>query len=91
MEALRRINKDLDITVISNLHHLATARSYCERIVGMRAGRIVFNGTPAELSTAKALEIYGSDGDSEELLQALDEGPVGADEATTARVAIVPG
>jgi phosphonate transport system ATP-binding protein len=91
MEALQRINKDLDITVISNLHHLATARSYCERIVGMRAGRIVFNATPAELSTTKALEIYGSEGDSEELIQAMDEGPISAVSATSSRSALAPG
>ncbi|MGD8291076.1 MAG: phosphonate ABC transporter ATP-binding protein [Desulfobacterales bacterium] len=89
MEALKRINQDFGITVISNLHHLATARSYCERIVGMRSGRIVFNGTPAELSTAKALDIYGSDGDNEELLGAMDEGPISHDGATTAQAATV--
>jgi phosphonate transport system ATP-binding protein len=91
MEALKRINQDFGITVISNLHHLATARSYCERIVGMRSGRIVFNGTPAELSTAKALEIYGSDGDNEELLQAMAEGPINTDAAASGLKAIATG
>ena len=91
MEALKRINQDFGITVISNLHHLATARSFCERIVGMRSGRIVFNGTPAELSTAKALEIYGSDGDNEELLQAMAEGPINTDLAASGLKAIATG
>ena len=91
MEALKRINQDFGITVISNLHHLATARSFCERIVGMRSGRIVFNGTPAELSTAKALEIYGSDGDNEELLQAMAEGPINTDAAASGLKAIATG
>ena len=91
MEALKRINQEFGITVISNLHHLATARSYCERIVGMRSGRIVFNGTPAELSTAKALEIYGSDGDNEELLQAMAEGPINTDLAASGLKAIATG
>jgi phosphonate transport system ATP-binding protein len=91
MEALKRINQDFGITVISNLHHLATARSYCERIVGMRSGRIVFNGTPAELSTTKALEIYGSDGDNEELLQAMAEGPINTDAAASGLKAIATG
>ena len=91
MEALKRINQDFGITVISNLHHLATARSYCERIVGMRSGRIVFNGTPAELSTAKAVEIYGSDGNNEELLQAMAEGPINTDAAASGLKAIATG
>lgn len=81
MEALKRINQDVGISVICNLHHLATARSYCDRIVGMRAGRVVFNGAPSELITEKILEIYGTDKDSEELKKALAEGPMRAGSA----------
>lgn len=71
MDALRRINKDQGITVICNLHHLHTARAYCDRIIGMDHGRIVFDGPPRELTMEKAMEVYGSDGDSEELMEAL--------------------
>ncbi|MGD8468935.1 MAG: phosphonate ABC transporter ATP-binding protein, partial [Desulfobacterales bacterium] len=91
MEALKRINQEVGITVISNLHHLATARSYCERIIGMRAGRIVFYGPPSELTTEKALEVYGTEGDSEELKQALGEGPVQKDDAPATQIAAVSG
>ena len=31
--------------VITNLHTLDTARRYCDRVIGMRDGRIVFDGT----------------------------------------------
>jgi phosphonate transport system ATP-binding protein len=66
MESLRRINKEDGITVIANLHLLQTARDYCDRIIGMRKGAIVFNGTPGELNGAVAREIYGTElGDSE--------------------------
>jgi phosphonate transport system ATP-binding protein len=91
MEALKLINQDVGITVICNLHHLATARSYCNRIVGMRAGAIVFDGEPAELSTQKILEIYGTDEDSEELKQALAEGPMRAGLKRSARNAGASG
>jgi phosphonate transport system ATP-binding protein len=91
MEALKRINKDLGITVISNLHHLATARSYCERIIGMRSGRIVFNGAPSSLTTEKVLEIYGTDEDSEELIQAMAAGPVNGDADIAGRTATASG
>jgi len=60
MEALARINGEEGITVICNLHTLDTARSYCGRIVGMRAGRVVFDGTAADLSVEAAREIYGA-------------------------------
>ena len=59
MDALRRINKEDGITVISNLHLLQTAKDYCDRIIGMRKGAIVFDGPPSQLSDALAREIYG--------------------------------
>ena len=45
MESLRRINREDGITVMANLHLLETAREYCDRIIGMRKGAIVFDGT----------------------------------------------
>jgi phosphonate transport system ATP-binding protein len=59
MDSLRRINKEDGITVISNLHLLQTARDYCDRIIGMRKGAIVFDGPPEQLSEPIAREIYG--------------------------------
>ena len=46
MDALRRIHDEDGRTVIANLHTLDTARRYCDRVIGMRDGRIVFDGTP---------------------------------------------
>jgi phosphonate transport system ATP-binding protein len=60
MELLRDINRRDGITVICNLHTLDTARSYCDRIIGMRAGRIVFDGDAAALDTETARAIYGA-------------------------------
>ena len=44
-----------------NLHTLDTARRYCNRVIGMRDGRIVFDGTPEQLTTGAARDIYGAD------------------------------
>jgi phosphonate transport system ATP-binding protein len=63
MDALRGINEREGITVITNLHTLDTARAYCERIIGMAGGKVVFDGPPGELTTAAVREIYGSDKD----------------------------
>ena len=63
MDALRDINEREGITVITNLHTLDTARSYCERIIGMAAGRVVFDGKPDELTAGAVQDIYGSDRD----------------------------
>lgn len=61
MDALRRINQEDGITVLCNLHHLDTAHDYCDRIIGMAEGRIVFDGAPEALTQDKILEIYGSE------------------------------
>ena len=70
MDSLRDINAD-GITVITNLHTLDTARAYCERIVGMAAGKVVFDGTPDELTTDVARTIYGADGLKEAFSEAM--------------------
>ncbi|WP_397543688.1 phosphonate ABC transporter ATP-binding protein [Roseovarius salis] len=61
MEDLRRIHEEDGRTVIANLHTLDTARRYCDRVIGMLHGRIVFDGTPAQLTTGVARDIYGAD------------------------------
>lgn len=61
MDALQRINRHFGITVICNLHSLDTARTYCDRLVGMAAGRVVFDGVPQALSDDVARELYGLD------------------------------
>ncbi|MGG7578004.1 phosphonate ABC transporter ATP-binding protein [Rhizobium sp. Nf11,1] len=63
MDALRDINEREGITVITNLHTLDTARNYCERIVGMAGGRVVFDGKPSELTAEAVKQIYGTDKD----------------------------
>ncbi|WP_417280608.1 phosphonate ABC transporter ATP-binding protein [Celeribacter sp.] len=66
MEALRRIHDEDGRMVIANLHTLDTARRYCDRIIGMRDGRVVFDGTPAQLTTGVARDIYGAGADFSE-------------------------
>jgi phosphonate transport system ATP-binding protein len=61
MDDLRRIHEEDGRMVICNLHTLDTARTYCDRVVGMRAGRVVFDGTPQQLTTGVARDIYGAD------------------------------
>ena len=61
MDTLKRINVEDGRMVIANLHTLDTARRYCDRVIGMRDGRIVFDGAPDQLSTGVARDIYGAD------------------------------
>jgi phosphonate transport system ATP-binding protein len=66
MDALRRIHEEDGRMVVCNLHTLDTARRYCDRVIGMRAGRVVFDGTPAQLTTGAARDIYGAGADFDE-------------------------
>lgn len=61
MDSLRSIHDQDGKLVICNLHTLDTARRYCDRIIGMRAGRVVFDGTGDELTLSAARDIYGAD------------------------------
>jgi phosphonate transport system ATP-binding protein len=62
MDALHAINRTDGITVLCNLHTLDAARTYCDRILGLSRGRVVFDGTPAELTDSALQHIYGQDG-----------------------------
>ena len=51
-----------NIPVIVNIHNVNLARRFADRIVGMRNGRIVFDGPPERLAESHLLEIYGGEG-----------------------------
>src|SRR5690606_1592519 len=59
MRDLRRINRDLGITTIINLHFLDLARSYGKRLIGLRDGRLVYDGDIADVSEETFRGIYG--------------------------------
>jgi phosphonate transport system ATP-binding protein len=61
MDALQRLNWHFGITVICNLHDLDIAKDYCDRLVGMARGRVVFDGAPEALTEHAARELYGLD------------------------------
>ncbi len=62
MDGLRQINREDKITVLVNLHTLDTARAYCDRIIAMRLGRIMFDGSASQLTDDVVREIYGLKG-----------------------------
>ncbi|TSB47003.1 phosphonate ABC transporter ATP-binding protein [Alkalicoccobacillus porphyridii] len=68
MDDLKRINEDLGITTIVNLHFIDLARAYATRIIGLRAGEIVFDGTVEEATDEAFAEIYGRPIDEKEML-----------------------
>jgi phosphonate transport system ATP-binding protein len=61
MGILRRINQERHLTLVVSQHQLEAALEYGTRIVGFRAGRVVFDGPPAAVSAAVVEAIYGEE------------------------------
>lgn len=59
MDDLKRINAESEITTIVNLHSIDLARQYATRIIGLRAGEVVFDGPVSEATDERFTEIYG--------------------------------
>ncbi|RWD57089.1 MAG: phosphonate ABC transporter ATP-binding protein [Mesorhizobium sp.] len=71
MDSLRDINLREGITVVTNLHTLDTARAYCNRIIGMAAGKVVFDGVPEDLDRAAVRTVYGADANGVDISEAI--------------------
>ena len=78
MDSLQDINLREGITVITNLHTLDTARAYCNRIVGMAAGKVVFDGPPEALTRDAVRTIYGADSNGEDISEAITSTSISA-------------
>lgn len=58
MDDIKRINNQNGITVICNLHSLDIAKQYCDRLIGLSEGKIVFDGNPSSLTNELAEQLY---------------------------------
>ena len=79
MDALQRINRHFGLTVLCNIHSLDLARTYCDRLVGMANGRVVFDDVPAALTEEVARALYGI-----EAGEVMDTEPMGEPTLTAA-------
>lgn len=61
MRYLGYINRELGMTVVCNLHFLSLVREYATRAVALKAGVVVFDGSPAEIDQEWFRHIYGED------------------------------
>ncbi|MFQ3790347.1 phosphonate ABC transporter ATP-binding protein [Halomonas sp. A29] len=61
MRLIRELCAEHELAAIINIHDVALARQFADRIVGLRAGRIVFDGRPEELDAETLTTIYGEE------------------------------
>jgi phosphonate transport system ATP-binding protein len=73
MNDFKKINKEFKITIVANMHHVDLAKKYSSRIIGIKAGKIVFDGLPEEITDEILLNIYGRSLKSNEVLGEVDE------------------
>ena len=59
MDYLRKVNRELGLTVICNLHFLSLVRQYADRVVALKDGQLVYEGSPEHIDEAWFEKIYG--------------------------------
>lgn len=59
MDDLRKINQELGITILINLHFVDLAKEYGTRIIGLRDGEVVYDGPASEATDDVFSKIYG--------------------------------
>ena len=58
MSDFKRINEELNISVLINIHHVDLALKYATRVIGIRAGEIVYDGPSSQVTQAVLDSIY---------------------------------
>ncbi|MDG5499530.1 phosphonate ABC transporter ATP-binding protein [Marinobacter sp. BGYM27] len=58
MELLQNLAAEFKLPVLINIHNVNEAKEFTQRIVGMRFGRLIFDGTPADLDEQAMGEVY---------------------------------
>lgn len=61
MEDFVRINKEMGISILLNIHHVELALEYADRIIGIRAGKIVYDGPAEKVDQQVLSSIYGDE------------------------------
>ncbi|HEX4924292.1 MAG TPA: phosphonate ABC transporter ATP-binding protein, partial [Bdellovibrionales bacterium] len=61
MDYLEKVNKELGITIVCNLHFLSLVRRYATRVIALKEGNLVFNGNPRDITEDWFRKIYGED------------------------------
>lgn len=68
MKDFARVNQDLNITVVANMHHVDMALKYAKRVIGIRDGVIIYDGPSSNVNESLLKEIYGRDITDEDIM-----------------------
>ncbi|ONI43602.1 phosphonate ABC transporter ATP-binding protein [Candidatus Epulonipiscioides gigas] len=59
MNDFKRINKEMNISILINIHHVDLALEYADRVIGVKAGEIVYDGPSNQVDQLVLDNIYG--------------------------------
>ena len=59
MQDFVRVNREMGITTLLNIHHVELALEYADRVIGIRAGKIVYDGPSSQVDQGVLDAIYG--------------------------------
>ena len=61
MDYFLQINREMNITIVINIHHVELALDYADRVVGIKDGQIIFDGPPSEVNEDIIDQIYAGE------------------------------
>lgn len=68
MDDFKKINKEMNISVLINIHHVDLALKYCDRVIGIKAGEIVYDGAAKNVDGEILKQIYGRELAADEIM-----------------------
>ena len=68
MNDFKRINKEMNISVLINIHHVDLALEYADRVIGIKAGKIIYDGPSDQVDDEVLEKIYGRKLSSDEIM-----------------------
>ena len=63
MDLMRQLQREQEMTLVISLHSVNLARQYCDRIIALREGQLVYDGPPMGLDNQKLRDLYGTHSD----------------------------
>ena len=70
MDDFKKINKELNMSVLINIHHVDLALKYADRVIGIKAGEIVYDGSAKDVNNEVLKQIYGRELAADEVMGA---------------------
>lgn len=70
MDDFKKINKELNMSVLINIHHVDLALKYADRVIGIKAGEIVYYGPATKVDSEVLKQIYGRELAADEVMGA---------------------